>query len=149
MKDDIKTAADRVIIALDYPAAKDALRLVQSLNGEVSWFKIGLQLYTAAGPEIVRSVTATGAKIFLDLKLHDIPNTVSKAVAAAGELGVSMLTLHLSGGARMIEAAVAAARSDLLLLGVTVLTSSDDVTLRETGVSGAVEEQTVRLARLG
>ena len=149
MKHEVKNPAERLIIALDYGTAAEALHLVGSMNGEVSVFKIGLQLYTAAGPEIVRAVAASGAKIFLDLKLHDIPNTVSKAVAAARELGVSMLTLHLSGGARMIEAAVSAAGEDLLLLGVTVLTSSDDETLRETGVMGAVEEQTVRLAKLG
>ena len=120
-----------------------------SFPAEVSFFKIGLQLYTAAGPEIVRAVAETGAKVFLDLKLHDIPNTVAKAVAAAGELGVAMLTLHLSGGKKMIEAAVASCPPDLLLLGVTVLTSADDATLRETGIESGVQEQTLRLAELG
>lgn len=123
--------------------------MARKLADEVTFFKIGLQLYTAAGPDIVRAVQAMGAKVFLDLKLHDIPNTVAKAVSAAAELEVAMLTIHLSGGARMIEAAVKASPDKLLLLGVTVLTSSDETTLRETGVSSAVEEQTVRLARLG
>jgi orotidine-5'-phosphate decarboxylase len=149
MKPDVNNPRDRLIIALDHATADDALRLAESLAGTVSWFKIGLQLYTACGPDVVRSVAATGAKVFLDLKLHDIPNTVAKAVTSAAELGVSMLTLHLQGGGRMIAAAVAAAPPDLLLLGVTVLTSSDEATLRETGVSAGVEEQTLRLARLG
>jgi orotidine-5'-phosphate decarboxylase len=144
-----KEPRDRIIIALDFPEAAAALDLVHDLAGKAAFFKIGLQLYTAAGPEIVRAVAATGANVFLDLKLHDIPNTVAKAVAAAGELGVAMLTLHLSGGSRMLAAAVADCAPELLLLGVTVLTSSDEETLRETGVGGNVEEQTLRLARLG
>ena len=145
----VKNPRERVIIALDFPTPEKALDCAHALAGEVAFFKIGLQLYTAAGPEIVRAIAATGAKIFLDLKLHDIPSTVGKAVAAASELGVAMLTLHLSGGRRMIEAAVAAQSPSLLLLGVTVLTSSDDETLRETGVDAGVEAQTLRLARLG
>lgn len=140
---------DRLIIALDVASADEALALVRELSGEVSFFKIGLQLYTAAGPEIVRAVSATGAKVFLDLKLHDIPNTVAKAVGAASELGVAMLTLHLSGGSKMLEAAAAACPSDLLLLGVTVLTSADDATLREIGIESTVAEQALRLAAIG
>lgn len=149
MKLEIKNPRDRLIVALDYARADDALRLARMLEGRVSFFKIGLQLYTAAGPEIVRAIIATGARVFLDLKLHDIPNTVAKAVEAAGALDVEMLTLHLSGGRPMIAAAVDAAPPNLLLLGVTVLTSSDDETLREAGVSARVDEQTLRLARLG
>nr|MBA3272725.1 orotidine-5'-phosphate decarboxylase [Chthoniobacterales bacterium] len=122
MKREIKNNAERLIVALDYTRADQALDLVRKVSGEVSFFKIGLQLYIAAGPEIVRAVAATGAKVFLDLKLHDIPNTVGKAVAAAADLGVAMLTLHLSGGREMIARAVAAAPAELLLLGVTVLT---------------------------
>ena len=148
-KDEVKNARDRLIVALDFPTAPQALDLVRDLSGEVSFFKIGLQLYTAAGPEIALAVAATGAQVFLDLKLHDIPNTVAKAVAAAADLGVRMLTIHLSGGRRMIEAAVAECPPDLLLLGVTVLTSSDKATLRETGVDRDVEEHTVALASLG
>jgi orotidine-5'-phosphate decarboxylase len=148
-KDDVKNARDRLIVALDFPTAAQALDLVRELSGEVSFFKIGLQLYTAAGPEVIHAVVATGAQVFLDLKLHDIPNTVAKSVAAAAGLSVRMLTIHLSGGRRMIEAAVAECPADLLLLGVTVLTSSDEATLRETGVERGVEEHTVALASLG
>src|SRR5262249_48052948 len=96
-----------------------------------------------------RAVQGVGGRIFLDLKMHDIPNTVSRAVAAANSLGVEMLTLHLSGGRRMTEAAVKAASPDLLLLGVTVLTSADEETLRETGVEASLEKQVLRLAKLG
>ena len=146
---DVNNPRERLIVALDYPTADQAMQLVRQLAGEVSFFKIGLQLYTAAGPDIVRAVTARGARVFLDLKLHDIPNTVGKAVEAAGALGVAMLTIHLSGGRRMIEAAAKAAPDGLLLLGVTVLTSADAEMLRETGVASDVEEQAVRLAKLG
>jgi orotidine-5'-phosphate decarboxylase len=144
-----KNARDRLIIALDVPDAARALAIARELSGEVTFFKIGLQLYTAAGPEIVRAIGATGARVFLDLKLHDIPNTVAKAVEAAAKLEVAMLTIHLSGGRRMIEAAVASAPANLLLLGVTVLTSSDETTLRETGVDSSIEQQALRLAQLG
>ena len=144
-----KNARDRLIVALDVPSSDEAIGLARELAGEVSFFKIGLQLFTAAGPEIVRQIGATGANVFLDLKLHDIPNTVAKAVTAAAELRVAMLTIHLSGGARMIEAAVRAAPPELLLLGVTVLTSSDEATLRETGINGSVADQALRLATLG
>ncbi len=140
---------DRLIVALDFPTPAKALALVSVLSGSVSIYKIGLQLYTAAGPEIVRAVAATGARIFLDLKLHDIPSTVAKAVAAAGDLGVQMLTVHLSGGRAMLEAAVEAAPPGLSLLGVTVLTSATPETLRETGVNSGIEEQVSRLADLG
>ena len=140
---------DRLIVALDFPNQAKALALVSVLSGAVSTYKIGLQLYTAEGPGIVRAVAATGARIFLDLKLHDIPNTVAKTVTAAGDLGVQMLTVHLSGGRAMLEAAVAARSPNLSLLGVTVLTSATQDTLTETGVSSGVEEQVVRLADLG
>ncbi|MGZ4966364.1 MAG: orotidine-5'-phosphate decarboxylase [Chthoniobacterales bacterium] len=146
---DKKNAGNRLIVALDFPTGNEALKIVRDLVGCVGFFKIGLQLYTAAGPEIVRAVLGEGGQVFLDLKLHDIPNTVSKAVRAAGDLGVQMLTIHLGGGRRMIEAAMKECRPDLLLLGVTVLTSADDETLRETGISSKIEEQTLRLAKLG
>jgi len=100
-------AADKIIVALDVAAEKEALNLVAQLRGDISFFKVGLQLYTAAGPEIVRKILADGAKVFLDLKLHDIPNTVARAVESAAELGVQMLTIHLSGGTEMTLAAVA------------------------------------------
>ena len=123
--------------------------MVEVLSGEIDTFKIGLQLYTTGGPKIVLAVMETGAKIFLDLKLYDIPNTVAGAVAAAAALGVRMLTVHLSAGRAMLEAAVASKTPDLSLLGVTVLTSAEETTLRETGVSSSIGEQVQRLADLG
>ncbi len=140
---------ERLIVALDFPNQAKALTLVSVLSNAVSTYKIGLQLYTAEGPGIIRAIGATGAKVFLDLKLHDIPNTVSKAVAATGELGVQMLSVHLSGGHAMLEAAVAARSPNLFLLGVTVLTSATPETLSETGVNCGIEEQVLRLAELG
>jgi orotidine-5'-phosphate decarboxylase len=140
---------DRIIVALDVSTKKKALELVAQLGSEISFFKIGLQLYTAEGPEIVRAVLSTGARVWLDLKLYDIPNTVARAVEAAGTLGVQMLTIHLSGGREMIRAAAGACSADMLLLGVTVLTSATEQTLREIGITDTVENQVLRLARLG
>ena len=140
---------DRLIIALDVETKRRALDLVKQLSGAVSFFKIGLQLYTALGPEIIAAVKETGANVFLDLKLHDIPNTVARTVEAAGKLGVQMLTVHLSGGREMIEAAVSAQADGMVLLGVTVLTSSNMETLREIGIDSRVDEQVLRLASLG
>ena len=142
-------AADKIIVALDVATKEKALELAEQLRGEISFFKIGLQLYTAEGPEIVRLVLATGAKVWLDLKLYDIPNTVARAVESASTLGVQMLTIHLSGGSDMIRAANAARANDMLLLGVTVLTSATEQTLREIGITDAVEDQVLRLAKLG
>ena len=142
-------AADKIIVALDVATNRKALELVEQLRGEISFFKIGLQLYTAEGPEIVRAVLASGAKVWLDLKLYDIPNTVARAVESASTLGVQMLTIHLSGGSEMVRAATAARANNMLLLGVTVLTSSTERTLREIGVTDTVEDQVVRLAKLG
>jgi orotidine-5'-phosphate decarboxylase len=142
-------AADKIIVALDVPSKKDALGLVEQLRGQISFFKIGLQLYTAEGPEIVRAVLSTGAKVWLDLKLYDIPNTVGRAVESATGLGVQMLTIHLSGGAEMIRAATSARKGSMSILGVTVLTSSTDETLREIGIASNAEDQVLRLARLG
>ena len=138
-------AAEKIIVALDVPSAKEGLSLISALSGTVGFFKIGLQSYTATGSALINPA----GKVFLDLKLHDIPNTVAKAVAAADILGVKMLTLHLSGGGEMIRAAVRARKSDMLLLGVTVLTSSTDETLREIGVAEQTSEHVLRLARLG
>jgi len=142
-------AADKIIVALDVPTKNAALGLVTQLSGKVSFFKIGLQLYTAEGPEIVRAVLATGAKVFLDLKLHDIPNTVARAVESAANLGVQMLTIHLSGGSEMIRAATAARANNISILGVSVLTSATEQTLREIGISNKVNDQVLRLAKLG
>jgi orotidine-5'-phosphate decarboxylase len=141
--------ADKIIVALDVATKEKALKLVEQLRGDISFFKIGLQLYTAKGPEIVRAVLASGAKVWLDLKLYDIPNTVARAVASASTLGVQMLTIHLSGGSEMTRAATAARGKDMLLLGVTVLTSATEQTLREVGTTDNVEDQVLRLARLG
>jgi orotidine-5'-phosphate decarboxylase len=144
-----KEAADKIIVALDVPTKKKALQLAEKLRDQISFFKIGLQLYTAEGPEIIHAVSSIGAKVFLDLKLHDIPNTVARAVESANRLGVQMLTLHLSGGSEMIRAATAARASKMVLLGVTVLTSANDETLREIGIQDKVDNQVLRLARLG
>ena len=143
------SARERLIIALDVPTQTEALKLVRELSPQVGFFKIGLQLYTAGGPEIVRAILATGAKVFLDLKLHDIPNTVGKAVESAGRLGVQMLTIHLSGGEEMIRAAFDGRQHNMSILGVTVLTSASEQTLRETGVSGKISNHVLRLAKLG
>lgn len=142
-------SAEKIVVALDVGTTKDALRLATLLADHVGLFKIGLQSYTAEGPALIDPLSLLGPKVFLDLKLHDIPNTVGKAVEAAGTLGVRMLTLHLSGGSEMIRAAVSARSDSLLLLGVTVLTSSTDETLAETGIAGKTSDQVLRLARLG
>ena len=148
-------AKDKIILPLDVPDEKSALRLIDQLAGQVSFYKIGLELFIRCGPGIVDRVKAAAkiangedGRVFLDLKLHDIPNTVAGAVRSVGTMGVDMLTVHLSGGSSMLRAASAEAGSTLLL-GVSVLTSSDANTLQETGVVGAVDEQVVRLAQLG
>ena len=140
---------EKIIVALDVATKAQALALVEQLRDSISFFKIGLQLYTAEGPEIVRAVLSTGAKVWLDLKLHDIPNTVGRAVESAGNLGVQMLTIHLSGGGEMIRAAANARKERMLILGVTVLTSSTEETLREIGIADKVDSQVLRLAKLG
>ena len=140
---------ERIIVALDVPTSAAALALVRRLSPHPGLFKIGLQLYVSAGPDVVRAVRDLGGRVFLDLKLYDIPNTVAHAVESAGSLGVEMLTLHLSGGRTMTAAAVQAASPEILLLGVTVLTSADEATLREVGVESSIEEQVSRLAQLG
>jgi len=142
-------AADKIIVALDVPTKEEAADLVEKLGDQISFFKIGLQLYTAEGPEIVRAVSATGCKVWLDLKLHDIPNTVARAVESASRLGVQMLTIHLSGGTEMIRAATAARANNILILGVSVLTSATEQTLREIGISDKIDDQVLRLANLG
>jgi len=142
-------SAGQIIVALDVGTDEEALHLVKELSPDVGFFKIGLQLYTATGPGLTRAISELGPKVFLDLKLYDIPNTVAKAVEAAGNLGVKMLTIHLSGGSEMVRAAVKARPAGMLILGVTVLTSSNDETLRETGVTDGLNDQVLRLARLG
>jgi orotidine-5'-phosphate decarboxylase len=142
-------ATDKIVVALDVATKSEATRLVERLREQISFFKIGLQLYTAEGPEIVRAVTANGAKVFLDLKLHDIPNTVARAVESAAKLGVQMLTIHLSGGSEMIRGAVAARKREMSILGVTVLTSSTQHTLDEIGIEEQLDRHVLRLGNLG
>ncbi len=142
-------AADKIIVALDVPTKKEALGLVEQLRGQISYFKIGVQLYTAEGPEIVRAVQDAGAKVWLDLKLYDIPNTVGRAVKSAANLDVQLLTIHLLGGGEMIRAATSAQKGKMSILGVTVLTSSTEETLGEVGIAKNVEDQVLRLAKLG
>lgn len=145
-----------IIVALDVPDAAAALRLAEQVAPAVGAFKIGGELFTAAGPDIVHRIRATGAPVFLDLKFHDIPNTVAKSVASATRLGVQLLTIHTSGGSEMMRAAEAAAQTTAqalgqpapLVLGVTVLTSSNAATLAEIGCPSEVEAQVIRLAQL-
>jgi orotidine-5'-phosphate decarboxylase len=145
----LNTPLNPLIIALDVPDQHAALLLVERLGTAVPFYKIGLQLFTRCGPGVVEAVKRTGAKVFLDLKFHDIPNTVRHSVESACALGVDLLTVHLSGGGAMIRAAIDGARaSSTLVLGVTVLTSSSRETLREVGTDAPVEDQVLRLARL-
>ena len=137
-----------LILALDVPTRVEAMRLLGQLRGSVRWVKIGLQMFTACGPGFVREAAAEGYWIFLDLKLHDIPHTVARAVYSLNALPIGMLTIHAAGGRKMMAAASSEARPDLLLLGVTVLTSMDASGLGETGVPSAPEAQVERLARL-
>jgi orotidine-5'-phosphate decarboxylase len=145
-----------IIVALDVPSPESALQLATQLAPVVGAFKIGSELFTSAGPDIVRRIRATGASVFLDLKFHDIPNTVAKSVAAATRLDVQMLTIHTSGGLEMMRAAETAAQETArqsnrpapLVLGVTVLTSMDAKNLSEIGVGSDVGPHVERLAQL-
>jgi orotidine-5'-phosphate decarboxylase len=139
-----------VIVALDVESSAQAMALVEQLGAATSFYKVGLQLLTAEGPAVVRELVAVGKQVFLDLKLFEIPNSVAGAVAAAGQLGVSMVTVHASGGSAVLRAAVEAARPypQLKVLALTVITSMRDQDLVEVGVSASVQEQVVRLARL-
>jgi orotidine-5'-phosphate decarboxylase len=141
----------RLIVALDVPSAVEAQRIVQQVGDSAQIFKVGKQLFTAEGPQLVRDLVASGRKVFLDLKFHDIPNTVSGAVTEAAKLGVSMLTVHASGGSKMLKAAAdasAASMSKPLVLAVTVLTSLSDADLAELSVAVDVKTQVLRLAKL-
>src|SRR5207237_1563937 len=145
--DEMKPSArDRLIIALDVGTRAEGISLALTLAPFAGWMKIGLQLFTAEGPDLVRAIRETGAHVFLDLKLHDIPNTVARAVQSVAKMDVQMLTLHLSGGAEMVRAAVAAARENLLLLGVHVLTCAYSDSLSVMGIVGVVSSKVVLLA---
>jgi orotidine-5'-phosphate decarboxylase len=143
-----------IIVALDVPTAAAALKLVEQLAPVSGGFKVGSELFTVAGPDIVRRIRERGAMVFLDLKFHDIPNTVAKSVTAAVQLDVQMLTVHTSGGFEMLRAAEQAAQetgwrlshSPPLVLGVTVLTSLDAGALKEIGLDANVDYQVRRLA---
>src|SRR5258708_4005865 len=140
-----------LILALDVPTREAAAPILRQLRGQLRWVKIGLQMFTAYGPDYVREVAGLGFNIFLDLKLHDIPNTVAKAVESLGPLPIQMLTLHTAGGGEMMRAAKAAQQktnSNLLLLGVTVLTSMDSAGLNEIGVTAQSADQVARLGKL-
>jgi len=138
----------QLILALDLPDRETAAPLLRRVRGSVPWVKIGLQMFTAYGQDYVRAVAGDGFKIFLDLKLHDIPNTVAKAVESLSDLPIGMLTIHASGGREMVAAAKASAPPGLLLLAVTVLTSMDAAGLGEIGVAGSPADQVLRLAQL-
>ena len=151
------TAKDKIIVALDVPSADVALRVAQELHTHVGMFKVGSEVFTAEGPVVARSLVATGDKVFLDLKFHDIPNTVRAAAYQAGMLGVSLLTVHASGGRKMMEAAVEGVRAaaktrgavnPTRVLAVTALTSLGAEDLADVGWQGLPEEVVVRLARL-
>lgn len=145
------STSSRIFVALDYADAKQALALVDQLNPQLCGLKVGKELFTAAGPEFVKELVARDFDVFLDLKFHDIPNTVAKAVKAAAELGVWMVNVHAVGGRRMLEAAKAALADypkPPLLIAVTVLTSMTDDDLHETGIEVNAAEQVLRLADL-
>ncbi len=145
-----------ILVALDVPGAEKAVALATKLAPVVGGFKVGSELFTGSGPDVVRRITALGSTVFLDLKYHDIPNTVAKAVAAATRLGVQMLTIHAAGGRLMMEAAEKAAQTTAaecgspapIVLGVTVLTSMDGRALAETCGTADIGRQVERLAEL-
>lgn len=141
----------RIIVALDYPSADAALQLVGQLSPELCRLKVGKELFTRAGPQLVESLAGQGFDVFLDLKFHDIPNTVASACHAAADLGVWMLNVHALGGARMLEAAregVSRAGHSPLLIAVTILTSMDETDLAGVGLAGSPLDNVMRLAGL-
>ena len=140
-----------LILVLDAQSPREVIPVLRQLQGTVNWVKVGLEMFTACGPDCVREIAGLGFKVFLDLKLHDIPNTVAKAVESCAQLPIGMLTLHTCGGRDMMQWAVRAQQQHaprLLLLGVTVLTSMSAPGLAETGVAETPERQVVRLGRL-
>jgi orotidine-5'-phosphate decarboxylase len=139
-----------LIVALDVSTAAAARKIVMALGDTALTYKVGMQLYTAEGPQVVRDLVASGRRVFLDLKYHDIPNTVGAAVREAAQLGVSMLTVHAAGGGKMLRAGVEAARSNpqLMVLAVTVLTSMEEHDLDKIGMGGKVVDSVLRLATI-
>jgi orotidine-5'-phosphate decarboxylase len=149
-------SADRLLVALDVESGVRALQLAATLKGMADGVKVGSRLFTLEGPSLVKELVARGFRVFLDLKFHDIPNTVAQAVDAAVETGAWMIDVHASGGSAMMQAAAQAARAAAaragrtppLIVGITVLTSMDEGALRETGVERALLPQVVTLARM-
>ena len=141
----------RIIVALDYDNSNSALSLADQLNPNQCRLKVGKELFVAAGPQLVKSLSDRGFDVFLDLKFHDIPNTVAKAVSAAADLGAWMTNVHASGGTRMMTAAREAVENhggDMLLIAVTVLTSMDETDLQQVGVNSVAGDQVLALANL-
>jgi orotidine-5'-phosphate decarboxylase len=141
----------RLIVALDVPDRAAALRAADQLAGHIGYFKIGLELFTSEGPRLVEEIKSRGDRVFLDLKLHDIPNTVRGAVRSACKLGVQMLTVHASGGPIMLTAAYEEAQSSAsppLLLAVTALTSLSLEDVHALGINGSIEQWVERLAEI-
>lgn len=148
----LEEARKRLIVALDLPDARSAQEMVRRLEGSCHWFKVGLELFAAAGPGIVEQLAAQGHSVFLDLKFHDIPNTVAGAIRSAARLGAGMMTVHAGGGPEMLKAARSALEgmdAPPELLAVTVLTSMDLGQLRAVGIERSPEEQVEKLARMG
>jgi len=150
-------AKEKICIALDCDSSEHALQIVESVRNDIGFYKIGLQLFTREGPQIVHQVIALGCKVFLDLKLHDIPNTIQKSVESLVQLGVSLFTIHTSGGVKMMMAAASAAKATAekchcdkpLVIGVTVLTSlSDNILAKELNVTRPLEQHVSHLALL-
>ena len=147
---------DRIIFAVDVATREAALKWTADLRGHVGWFKVGLELFTAVGPELVRDITGGGINCFLDLKFHDIPNTVAGAVSSVSSLGARMMTIHISGGRKMMVAAVDAAKNYAAetgaerpeIIGVSILTSLDQTDMDDLGFSRKPSEQAARLAEL-
>ncbi len=151
MPQDLK-AAEKLIVALDVRSLDEAKEMIRKLSPDVRIFKVGMGLFTLCGPDAVALVHDNGARVFLDLKFHDIPNTVAHAVRSAAKLGVFMVNIHALGGSEMMMKAVEAARESEKrpkLLGVTVLTSMDQSAIGEVGIERKIEEEVVSLARLG
>lgn len=148
---DSKIAVSKIVVALDYANAKSALNLVAQLDPTLCKLKVGKELFTAAGPQLVEQLVKKEFAVFLDLKFHDIPNTVSKACEAASKLGVWMLNVHASGGSAMMQAAMEGVhRSGArpYLIAVTVLTSMQQASLQEIGIDTSIEKHVLKLAKL-
>lgn len=146
----------QLCVALDFDKTQDAIAMVELLVDQVKWFKVGMELFNLAGPEIITQIRELGAEIFLDLKLHDIPQTVERTASVLAKLGVGMFNVHASGGGAMLAAAKRGAQAgageaglyEPLLVGVTVLTSLDQAALLELGLTATPQEQVLRLAKL-